>query len=390
MVFKGQTLVPYQGSEPYIFLSYSHKDTDEASQIVGQMMHNRFRIWYDEGVVPGTQWDEHIAARVVNCSFFIALVSRAYVRSSNCLDELNYARDKEKPILLIYLEDTALPVGMEMRLGRLLAVHKYSYDSLTAFYKKVCSAKGISACRELSIEELIERKTAPADHSPQGKREAVRKRSAVSAPKQIVPGEISRKEENKNPLPVILLILFLLLAAASVFVLLQSSSRPGIPAELPSPSQVPAETLSPAETAAVVEVSPSAVSTPAQETDSSAEESSSAEVPEATESPAAEQTISPSETAAADTVIVETTTDVSETTESVVSDGSAESGSEAVENRNAGSSDAESDSTVTGGDSVSTGADSSQAAVEATATGTEQSQSSGEASGTEIEVSTTQ
>ena len=32
---------------------------------------------------------------------------------SNCKDELNYARDKNKPILLIYMDEVSLPAGME-------------------------------------------------------------------------------------------------------------------------------------------------------------------------------------------------------------------------------------------------------------------------------------
>ncbi|MCR5089593.1 MAG: TIR domain-containing protein [Oscillospiraceae bacterium] len=376
MVFKGQTLIPYQGSEPYIFLSYSHKDTDEASQIVGQMMHNRFRIWYDEGVIPGTQWDENIAVKVVNCSFFIALVSRAYVRSSNCLDELNYARDKEKSILLIYLEDASLPAGMEMRLGRLLAVHKHSYDSLTAFYKKVCSAKGISACRELSIEELVDRKTAPPVRPSQGKSAgtAARKGSAASAPKQRQIAEPPHAEERRNSLPVILLILFLLLAAAAVFALIQSSSLSGTQAELPSRPPEPVVSLAPEETSAIVEVSPVVESTSGQETESDAEESASGDSSDISESPAAEQTIYPSEPSPTDTVLVETAPEGSETPEAVEDSGDTED--VAVVTGSSGASETDPGSTETAADAVSAGS--------------EQSQSAGGSSGTEVTVSAAQ
>lgn len=70
---------------------------------------NQYRIWYGEGIDPGTEWDENIAEHVENCGYFIALLSKAYMESSNCKDELNYARELEKPRLLVYLEDVQLP-----------------------------------------------------------------------------------------------------------------------------------------------------------------------------------------------------------------------------------------------------------------------------------------
>ena len=34
-----------------------------------------FRVWYDEGVIPATQWDENIARAIENCGYMMALIS---------------------------------------------------------------------------------------------------------------------------------------------------------------------------------------------------------------------------------------------------------------------------------------------------------------------------
>lgn len=152
MLFEDRSLAPYQGEEPYLFLSYSHRNADAAAEAIRWLKAAGFRIWYDEGVIPATEWDENIARAIENCDYLIALISEAYLASSNCLDELNYARDRNIPLLLIYLEDVALPSGLAMRLGRLLAIHRYRYDNPAACYSKVVRAKGIGVCGDGRFE----------------------------------------------------------------------------------------------------------------------------------------------------------------------------------------------------------------------------------------------
>ena len=153
MLFEDRSLAPYQGEEPYLFLSYSHRNADAAAEAIRWLKAAGFRVWYDEGVIPATQWDENIARAIENCDYLVALISEAYLASSNCLDELNYARDRNIPLLLIYLEDVSLPSGLAMRLGRLLAIHRYRYESPAAFYGKVVRSKGIGVCGDGRFED---------------------------------------------------------------------------------------------------------------------------------------------------------------------------------------------------------------------------------------------
>ena len=134
---------PYEGDEPHIFISYSHKDMPKVFEVIRELQNHGFRVWYDEGIDPASEWDENIAGHINKCRYFIAFLSTNYVASQNCRDEVSYARDLGKERLLIYLEDTKLPAGMAMRLMRLQAIHKYKYKTSTEFYDKLFSAKGI-------------------------------------------------------------------------------------------------------------------------------------------------------------------------------------------------------------------------------------------------------
>ena len=146
MAYQDPLLAAYHGSEPYIFISYSHRNADRANAVIRSLNRSGYRVWYDEGLIPGREWDENIARIIMRCGYFIALITREYLASSNCRDELNYARDKNKPILLIYLDEVELPAGMELRLGRLFAVHISQYPVTEDFYRKVFSADGLDRC----------------------------------------------------------------------------------------------------------------------------------------------------------------------------------------------------------------------------------------------------
>ena len=143
-----ERVYPYSGDEPFIFASYSHRDMDKVFGIIRGFQQRGYRVWFDEGIDPGTEWDEYIAEHIDKSAYMMAFLSENYFGSSNCKDELAFARDMEKPLLLIYIADDELPPGMQLRLNRLQAVHWYSYDDKTLFYEKAMDAAGLDACRE--------------------------------------------------------------------------------------------------------------------------------------------------------------------------------------------------------------------------------------------------
>ena len=151
---------PYVGDEPYIFVSYPHRNSEAVMPVLQTMQEQGFRFWYDEGIDPGTEWDDTIAEHILKCDYFLALLSPEYIQSSNCKDELNYARDLDKDRLLVYLSPVELPAGMSMRLGRLQAIHAYKYQVEEEFYEKLFSAHGISRFRSEPPKPAQETKKA--------------------------------------------------------------------------------------------------------------------------------------------------------------------------------------------------------------------------------------
>ena len=133
-------------SKPYIFVSYAHKDSDKVYPILERLSNAGFNIWYDKGIEAGSTWDDNIALHIDTSAYFMAFISENYLNSSNCKDEISYARDLNKDMLLIYLEEVALPSGMAMRLNRNQAVIWNELDDAYTGedFSKILNAKGIS------------------------------------------------------------------------------------------------------------------------------------------------------------------------------------------------------------------------------------------------------
>lgn len=106
----------------YVFISYSHHDSDKVLAIIDAMKEKGVALWYDEGIEAGTEWPEYIAERIYEASVFIAFMSPHAAASMNCRNEINYAISLGKEMLIVYLEETSLSAGMQLQLGSLQAM----------------------------------------------------------------------------------------------------------------------------------------------------------------------------------------------------------------------------------------------------------------------------
>lgn len=121
----------YEGKDPYICISFHPADREQVLRVLEKLDNRGFRFWLNDGIPPGTDADEVIAAHIENCDFFIAFMSGAYLSSLDMVDELNFSRDTGKDYLLVYLEDVALPYGLDMRFMRAQSIDAYAMDADT-------------------------------------------------------------------------------------------------------------------------------------------------------------------------------------------------------------------------------------------------------------------
>ena len=138
----------YNGNEPYVFISYAHKDNDRVLPAVALLQQRGYRVWLDLGIEAGTEWSDKIAQRLRECDVVLAFISPSFVASENCLDEVAYAKSNQKPTLLIYLEDNViLPEGTEMQTARFQRMYMSRMRNLDDFADRLIVSGLLDRCK---------------------------------------------------------------------------------------------------------------------------------------------------------------------------------------------------------------------------------------------------
>ena len=138
----------YHGNEPFIFISYAHLDNDIVLPLIDGLENNSFRLWYDNGIAPGSEWPEYIAEKILSCSVMLVLLSDNSLNSLNCKREINFALDEKKDLLVVHLEKADMTPGMKLQLNSLQAVHKYKYPDNESFLKALYGANILQCCKQ--------------------------------------------------------------------------------------------------------------------------------------------------------------------------------------------------------------------------------------------------
>ena len=174
LYLKRCSVVPYEGEEGFIFISYSHRDGERVYPIIEHLKAKGYRVWYDEGIDPGSEWPETIAEHLGASAICMGFISKNYLDSDNCKRELNFALRKHIPFLSIMLEPTEMSAGVEMQLSTNQAIFLYSLQSEDEFYYKLEATKLLRSSHE-GYDASAESAASPARSRSAG--------SVSSAPK---------------------------------------------------------------------------------------------------------------------------------------------------------------------------------------------------------------
>ena len=94
-----------------------------------------YRIWYDEGIIPGLEWPEAIGRALLRCTQYMVFLTPNAVKSRNVRNEINLAYSENKDLLVVFLEETKLSGGMKLQLGTVHCINKHQLTD-AEFYRK--------------------------------------------------------------------------------------------------------------------------------------------------------------------------------------------------------------------------------------------------------------
>lgn len=153
--FTRMELSSYDGEEPYIFISYSHKDTEMVYPILKLIEREKFRFWYDDTMEIGEDFREELRSRIENCSAFLLFISEASMNSKYCGMEIVSAFKYGKKIYPVYLDDDVrIPPALSMILENLQHVKGVNRGS-DKHINKLIAGLPIETMRSLETKDGV-------------------------------------------------------------------------------------------------------------------------------------------------------------------------------------------------------------------------------------------
>lgn len=92
-------------TDKYIFISYSHANSERVMGFIQRLNEDRFSLWYDENI-HNSVWSASIESALENATAILLFVTPESLNSNNVFNEISFADNAKKNIFCIYLSDT--------------------------------------------------------------------------------------------------------------------------------------------------------------------------------------------------------------------------------------------------------------------------------------------
>ena len=112
-----QNVASYRGDSPDVFVCYAHSDSDFVQGQIRWLNDLGFKIWYDEGISPGSEWSDGIATAISTCGVFLYFASASSQSSRHCLNEIHFAVGLDKAVLAVSQKAFQLSPQLELMLA---------------------------------------------------------------------------------------------------------------------------------------------------------------------------------------------------------------------------------------------------------------------------------
>ena len=173
---------PYEGNEPYVFISYCREDVELCNQILKFLAENGIRVWYDNAIHMGDMWPDVIASHLKKSSACILIMTDGFVRSINCNKELVFSYKHKIPTVPILLDGTNVSPGMDLMISAAQYI-KIRRDG-PLHVEKLLESKDILACQgekpaEPAVEPAVKTTGDPAVKTTQPEQLAQKPECAI-------------------------------------------------------------------------------------------------------------------------------------------------------------------------------------------------------------------
>ena len=123
----------YEGDDDYIFINYSHKDSDIICPEIKRFNDQGYNVWYSDDINLGDEWEENMVKHFHKASIFVVFMTSNSINLSGINHRIFSALNRF-PIILIYLEDIDKLhklMDIKIREYELDKIHEIDKSSLT-------------------------------------------------------------------------------------------------------------------------------------------------------------------------------------------------------------------------------------------------------------------
>lgn len=121
----------------YAYISYKHEDIKKIRPYLEELHRQNVDTWHDERLVSGKEWSEQLADKLEHAKCMILFMSSKALNSKNIKREINFAVNKDIPIICVYLEKVHLQGGMLLQLDIYQAIFLYDYDTIEEATRRI-------------------------------------------------------------------------------------------------------------------------------------------------------------------------------------------------------------------------------------------------------------
>ncbi len=144
--------------EPYIYVSYAHRDNEKVQKLIEKLKAMGFRVLYDNGPEAGSDWVESISQKILNSNCLVVFLTENTVQSSSVMQEISFAVSQGKKVVSVCLEDLALSPSVNFQLaGDMIR----SDGDAHRLAEKLCALTEVNACRGERKEDFFQTAEIP-------------------------------------------------------------------------------------------------------------------------------------------------------------------------------------------------------------------------------------
>lgn len=144
----------YEGSENYVFISYSHDSKKEVYKILHNLNNAGVRFWYDDSLEHGVNWKDNVREKILNANAVWFFFDKNFFKSYSLKEEVLLVSNNKKNYSPIYYSGKVYKDIYKAAIKEDFDVNEEIEDAISPFFKGDITAI-INNKQNEFIDELV-------------------------------------------------------------------------------------------------------------------------------------------------------------------------------------------------------------------------------------------